>query len=373
MPRHPLILVPCIAALALGACASAPDSGRPRLTAPREITALHSEVTIQAQLALKPDRQCRDEACTAAEDFRRQVEQLGGRLSGAAVQLADDLRLDGPRSEVTVSDKEDIGTLSTASGRVIVFAGLRDLALPEAALAFLVAREMGHVLAGHHEENSSTSIAVSLAIAMLFPLAGVLQGIETTYTATTLASSLTSTAASFAGSRILQEQYREEQRREADALALRILARAGWSPQEVADALQAAEARLDREGWMAELRSSQQWLARITAKPPSLPEEEYPEESVDPASLAVAWIPHDRFGPDRRDRPYAALWLLRAPQVDASGERFCRPGLLTFAHRVATVPRPPQKSATGKIAVKKKAATGRAKPIQRRKPGGRRF
>lgn len=373
MPRRPLILVQCIAALALGACATANDPARPRLAAPREITALHSEVTVQAQLALKPDRQCQSDDCAAAEMFRRQVGLIGGKLSDAAAQLADDLRLDVARSEVTVSDKDDIGTLSTASGKVIVFDGLRDLALPEAALAFLVAREMGHVLGGHHDENSSTSIAVSLAMAVLFPLAGLLHGIETTYTATTLTGSLTSTAASFAGSRILQEQYREEQRREADALGLRILARAGWSPQEVADALQAAEARLVGEGWMAELRSSQQWLARITAKPPPLPEDEWPEETADPASLAVAWIPHDRFGPDRGDRPYAALWLLRAPQVDASGEQSCRPGLLTFVHRVTAWPRPPQKSATGKIAVKKKAATGRAKPTHRRKPGGRRF
>lgn len=332
---------------------------------------LHSEVTIQAQLALKPDLQCQLEACTAAETFRRQVEQLGGRLTVAAAQLADDLRLDGPRSEVTVSDKDDIGTLSTASGRVIVFVGLHDLALSDPALAFLIAREMGHVLSGHHEANSSTSIAVSLAIAVLFPLAGVLQGIETTYTATTLAGSLTSTAASFAGSRILQEQYREEQRREADVLALRILARAGWSPQEVADALQVAEVRLVGDGWMAELRSSRQWLARITAKPSTQVEEEFPEETVDPASLAVAWIPHDRFGPDRRDLPYAALWLLRLPQVDAAGERFCRPSMLTTAPRLAPSLHLPPKVLAAGTGVKKKAA-GRTKQAHRRKSGGRR-
>lgn len=294
MPRHPLIPVSCLAALLLGACATSPDSGRVRLTAPRELTVLHSEVQAQAQLALKPASSCEAQACDAAEAFREQVLQLGRKLEPAARQLADELKFEAPVFDLSVSDTGEIGTLSSASGKVVVFAGLRELAIPEAALAFLIAREMGHVMAGHHEENSSTSLVVSLAIAVLFPMAGLLHGVETTY-ATTMAGSLTSTAASFAGTRVIQGLYREDQRREADVLALRILVRAGWSPQEVSDALKTVQLQEDSDGWLEELRATTAWLGTITARTPA--QEPEAEELAESSMPAAAGRPDEQLGP----------------------------------------------------------------------------
>lgn len=289
MPRQPLILVSLLSSLVLGACATSQESGRTRLAASHEVVALHSDVEVEAQLIFKPDANCEAEACEASVAFQRQVAALAQKLGPAAIQLATEQGQQAPHFEVTTPAKDEIGTLSSASGKVVVFDGLRRLALPEAVLAFLITREMGHVMAGHHVENSTTSIAVSIAVALLFPVAGILQGAEAAYTASTLASSLTSTAAS----RLIQNIYREDQRREADAIALRILVRAGWTPQEVDDALHRVAPLMIGDGWMAELRTSRHWLDQITMGPPYqfYPDDADEQNLADTVLLAPALVP----------------------------------------------------------------------------------
>lgn len=255
--------------LLLGGCAATSDYGRTQFVAPQGIGVAYSEVELQAQLALSADAACQGRDCEAAAAFRREVRQVGSRLVKAVRELAPELNTSVPSFYISVPAKSDLGTLSSAAGSVAVFDGLREIGFEEPALAFIVAREMGHVLARHHEENTATNVFFSVAAAVFLPVANLIRGAAAAIPATTTMTA-TTTMASMAGSHILKGFYKPDQLREADMLALRIMIRAGWTPAEVDDALQAAEPRIKDEGWMSELRVSKARLDQITMGPPWL-------------------------------------------------------------------------------------------------------
>lgn len=265
-------MLPGLGALVLGGCATTTSpSGRTQFVAPAEVGAVYSEVGLQTQLALSPEAYCSDKDCESVAAFRLQVHRLGKRLGEAAHGVARELGLDPPEFIISTPTKRDIGALSSASGSLVVFDGLRRLELPEPGLAFLIAREMGHIMAQHHEENSATNIAVSVAVALLFPVAGIIQqgtSAAISSTAAGLSASVASTAISFAGSHVVKAMYRDEQLREADAYALQIMNKAGWTPDEVALALDVAALRItDGEGWLAELWTSKARVDQIVMGP----------------------------------------------------------------------------------------------------------
>ncbi|MDP1524832.1 MAG: M48 family metalloprotease [Rhodocyclaceae bacterium] len=337
--------------LLLGGCATSPDSKRTRLVVPRDLGAIYSDVEMQARLAFVSEAPlCQPLDCTATDEFRGRVRRLTERLMPAALQLAREEKTGIPRMTVTVPSKSDIGTMSSASGSIVVFDGLRLLELSDPALAFVIAREIGHVIGEHHEENTATGIAVSVTVALLFPLAGILQGVEAAYAASTLAS----TATSFAGARVVRAFYEEDQRREADAYALTILTHAGWRAHEVAHAIREATPRLVGAGWMAELRDSQRWLDEIM---PTL-------VVATPAVPSVSEIPYEHYGPVGGA---AIQWV---QQQGTSGREYQCPGLSYAAIRHAKVDtvkptsRPvsvkkPGKVSKGKRLLKPKLRSGR--------------
>jgi predicted Zn-dependent protease len=263
------LAISALSCLLLSACATSTESGRTRMVAPGDVGVLYSAVEMQAKLAFIPDVTCEEAGCDAAQAFRNTVQKLTGQLGKGVAQLVAETQLQLPEFNVSVASKDDIGTLSSASGNIIIFAGLQPLEFPEPLLAFLIAREMGHILAKHHEENSATSIGISVAVALLFPVTNLLRGAQAAYVATTTSSSLASSALSFAGSRMVKGLYESDQQHEADMYALRIMAYAGWTSYEVAAALYAVSSRITGAGWMAELQESKNRIDLLTLGPPA--------------------------------------------------------------------------------------------------------
>lgn len=257
-PRATALIL--VSALALGACATTTtEGGRSRFVAPRQLAEAYSEVELRTLLAVTPDAPCGDAACEAHQAFRNQAKRVGTRLANASREIRHELKGAHPGFIFLVPQKGEIGTLSSSSGTIIVFDGLRTLELEEPALAFLLAREMGHVINRHHDENSATSIAVSVAATLVMPMAALLRGAALTVSALTSTSAVATaatTAASVAGARAIKAIYRPEQLREADLAALKILNQAGWSTFEVAESLLRASHRLGDDGWMGELQAS---------------------------------------------------------------------------------------------------------------------
>jgi len=268
--RHAGILCLIAGVLVQGGCASVGESGRSRLVAPQGIGAAYSEMELQAQLFLAADANCTAGSCDNRPAFRSQVSRLGAKLSQAAQREFPQLRRRIHDFHFQVLAKSDIGVLSSAMGSVAVLDGLRRLETDEPTLAFILAREMGHVIAEHHEENSATSLLVSVAVTLALPVANMLRGAAAAAPATAggVTTTAATTAASMVGGRALRSVYRPDQLQEADVIGMRLTLQAGYKAEEVIDGLTGLAPRLKDEGWTGELLATKAYLDFALAGPP---------------------------------------------------------------------------------------------------------
>lgn len=280
MFRAPLSLLLLLFATA---CATSPE-GRSQLVAPTALqgfSAVYSEFDMRLQLVTAADAPpCREAVCAADWAFDQRILALGRRLADVAYRQHADLHLRFPRFDFVVADKVDAGAASSAAGTVVIYRGVRYFELDDAALAFVLAREMSHIIGGHHDENVTTSILVAVAAQILLPVLNIGSlfsgGAATTAAATAASTTVTTTAvasaASFAGSRALRATYRPQHVVEAEAIAMKLLAAAGWNGREVSEQLQAIRPALPEEpGWTRELRESVGRIASLM-QGPGLPE-----------------------------------------------------------------------------------------------------
>lgn len=269
-PRKPLMRIrlclPFFSVIALGACATTVSpQGRIQMTAPPAIGAMYSEVDMRLNLLTSADvpRACKDIECRLNHGFDQRVDRLGVRLAKSAYTIYPDLKERIPEFKFFVVEKSAPGSASNSAGTVVIYRGVQKLRLDEEAVAFLIAREMGHAISRHHDENSAAKIMFSIAAQALFPVANLIRGSVAIIQTASAAMAATATAASFIGSRALIESNKPEQLREADAIALELLRTQGWSPRDVADAL-ASDQRLEgSDRWSKDLRVS---AARITER-----------------------------------------------------------------------------------------------------------
>jgi predicted Zn-dependent protease len=288
-----------VPALFLTACATSPE-GRKQLVAPapfQGFSAVYSEFDMRLQLVTAADApSCQEALCAADRAFDQRILAIGRRLAWAAFRQYSDLHLRFSRFEFVVADKADPGSASSAAGTVVIYRGVRGLDLDDAALAFVLAREMSHVIAGHHDENVTTSVLVAVAAQVLFPIlnlgtlfsgSAATTAAASTAAGSTVAATAVASAASFAGSRALRASDRPLQVREAEAIAMKLLAAAGWDGRVVSDQLEALRPPLpDEPAWTAELRESSRHIASLM-QGPVLPESPGPWMSlgqVEPAS-----------------------------------------------------------------------------------------
>jgi len=286
------------------ACATSPE-GRSQLMAPAPLqgfSAVYSEFDMHLKLVTAMDApSCREAECLADRAFDQRILALGRRLADTAYRQHPDLHLRFPRFEFIVADKVDAGAASSAGGTVVIYRGVRQLDLDDGALAFVLAREIGHVIGGHHDENAATSILVAVAAQILLPVFNIARGATAAFSggaatnaaATTAGSAATATAmasaASFAGSRVLRASYRPQQVREAEAIAMKLLVAAGWDGREVSDQLEALHSPLPEEpGWTKELRESTERMASLM-QGPVLPETQTAANVFRYVAPAPAW------------------------------------------------------------------------------------
>ncbi|MDP1611700.1 MAG: M48 family metalloprotease [Sulfuritalea sp.] len=262
------------------ACATSPE-GRKQVVAPTALqgfSAVYSEFDLYLQLVTAADAPlCKEAECAANRAFDQRILVLGKRLADAAFRQHADLQLRFPRFDFVVADKRDPGAASSAAGTVVIYRGVRQLNLDDAALAFILAREMNHIIAGHHDENVTTSILVAVAAQILLPVLNIgalfSSGAASTAAATTAASSVAASTAvasvaSFAGARALRASDRPLQVREAEVMAMKLLAAAGWEGREVSDQLEALRHALpDEPDWTVELRDSTRRIASLMQGP----------------------------------------------------------------------------------------------------------
>jgi len=267
MNKLPFLL--CACAL-LGGCAIAPEYGRTQLTAPAPVSAVYSEMNLQLSLvtAAGESLRCPQPGCGASEPFDQRIAWIGPELAKAAYQVFPDLgdRIKG--FEFVVADKSEPGTLSSSTGRIIILRPVSSLSPNDVTLAFIVGREIGHVIAKHHEENTAVSLIVSGLVQLLIPAANVARLFTNAFLSSgafaNFAAGASVTATSFIGSRLVVTSYRPVQRDEADAIALKLLSHLGFDAPAVAAAFASVNLKLPATDWTSGLRAS---VERLSPQP----------------------------------------------------------------------------------------------------------
>jgi predicted Zn-dependent protease len=250
------LIVAC--ALCAG-CTVNPQVDREMLAAPTSLSDAYTQAQLQFRLATTGElaETCDHSGCIESAQFDERVARIGARLAAAAYEKYPELSGRVGAFDFSVLDKSEPGTGSTAGGVVVVLRPVAAIAQSDEALGFVLAREVGHVVAQHHEENTGTSLIVSLLATVMAPATQVLKLIASVYSsATTIAASASVTAASFAGSKILVASYRPRQLDEADRIAMELLGSTGVAAADVAPgfAFTAMQARDDE--WVHELQHS---------------------------------------------------------------------------------------------------------------------
>lgn len=216
--------------LGLAGCAVDPPA-TPRRLVDMPIASAYADATFTLNTFTWRDIRCAGQAdgCAAdaaGERFAAQVARVADRLQEGSRKLYPDLAQRIPnvadgRFDVYVIPADDPGSASTADGRIALHAGLARDNPDDAWLAFVVAREMGHVLARHPEENSALGLLAALILNVAIPGSGLLKSVVTT-----------------TGSALAARSKRTIQGREADSIALNLLKASGYPLRDVARSLQ---------------------------------------------------------------------------------------------------------------------------------------
>lgn len=237
----------CIAVAVTGMTAAAParaqaDEQRTSAAAPPTLASAHSDI---AFMLINGPRQDADaKPASSAGALPLQVSRIAERLRRGARKLYPDLatRIPGFAAsgfDVYVARADVAGSASSASGKIALSGAFAALQPYDDWLAFVIAREMGHVIARHHEENSGLGMITSLIMNLVLPGSGLLKS-----------------AASAAGSSLAAHAKQEQQAEEADAIAIRLLEAAGFELRDVSLSLRVAAANLGAGGWSGEFQKS---------------------------------------------------------------------------------------------------------------------
>lgn len=217
--------------LALAACTTTPMSERARIIE-IPLAAVQSDVqfvllkTSQPYLACAESLSCLDKPGQAAdESFGQEAARIAGNLQTAALKLYPDLswctaKATGGCFAVQVVDDDEPGSSSSAGGQIALNGGLERWRGQEEALAFVIGREMGHVIARHHQERSSVSMVTSALLNVVIPGSGLLKSLVCSV-----------------GAHLAASSNRKVQAMEADAIATRLLKGAGYRLRNVSSSL----------------------------------------------------------------------------------------------------------------------------------------
>jgi Zn-dependent protease with chaperone function len=225
----------------------AQEEARSRLTT-LPFAASHSDIAFAIQKESGRQTPCQENApCQQASDpqaerFAVQVERIAKTLQVGANSLFPEQA--EKKFDVFITQGDEPDSASSANGKIALNAALGKWNPYDDWLAFVIAREMGHVLARHHEENSASSIATSLIMNLLLPGSGLLK-----------------TIISAGGAKIAALSKQEVQAVEADAMAFRILQSAGYNLSDVSLALRVGPVYPSGNAWAKDFRRSSDNLA----------------------------------------------------------------------------------------------------------------
>jgi len=244
------VLVCAVATSAMARTVAAEDVVLPAAPAAVSLAAMHSDFKFNLVTS------ARTAVDTATAGFEEQMRRVADGLYATAAALYPDTTQRIGRFDVFIVASAQASALSSATGRIAISSGIADLKPTDDWLALVVAREMGHVLAGHHDDNSTASLVTSVLMNLVLPGSGLVK-----------------TAISFAGSQIAAVAGRERQIGEADEIAFKLLEATGYTAKSLALnlALGPGDAQLGKSAWADAFgASSRALVARVRGVPPPI-------------------------------------------------------------------------------------------------------
>lgn len=250
----------CMAAICLGmvGCGTLSTWGLARVV-DLPLASVHSDISFTVTSSSRLNFSCAEGSACPSEAgsspairFALQVQRIAALLQIGAQVLYPNLATRAPaladrRFDVYVVEGGEQNSASSANGRISLSAALGTGQPYDVWIAFIIAREMGHVIARHHEENSGASIATSIILNILVPGSGLLKS-----------------AISTAGASLAARSKRDVQEREADAIAFRLLGAAHFPLRDVAQSLLLVPVSSDKGSWSANFqKSSDHLLAEV--------------------------------------------------------------------------------------------------------------
>ena len=272
MARTRICVAVLVAGSFLGGCATSPLDGRPQPGVPKPVSAVYSQMNMKLRLLSTRDAPKR----VVEGDFDQRVARIGQQVAEAAFRTYPEFGCQVERLDFTIVDKSDPGTLSTALGRIIVLRPVEGYAPTDLALAFIIAREIGHVVAQHHEENAAVGLFISGLAHVLLPVATIAKAITDMFipgagaatASATAAASASVTATSYVGSQKVLAAKGSGQQDEADEIAFKILAGMGHAARAVEASFAAVDLRGPVTEWAAGLQYSVERIAKRPAEDP---------------------------------------------------------------------------------------------------------
>lgn len=250
LPKGFALLLATTACLAITGCATVSSESRVRLI-DIPLASAHADMAFTITTGSRASLPCDEaaicpEASTSEEThrFTRQVQRLAGVLQKGAEDLYPDLqqrvpRLAGSGFDVHVVDANEPGSASSPNGRIALNSALGVQRPYDDWVAFVIAREMGHVIARHHEENSLASMATSTIMNIILPGSGLLKMLI-----------------SAGSSALAAKSQRGVQALAADAIARDLLVASGLRLRDISLTLLIDPVPLDDGTWSNDFRRS---------------------------------------------------------------------------------------------------------------------
>lgn len=254
-------LIVAVLHLGLAGCTLASLGERARLV-DVPLAAAQSNLEFSVSNVARNAMSCAENAACLSEAGRsesrslaQEVGQIAKVLQAGVAKAYPDAAWCAPKAaaggcfDVQVVDNDEVGSSSSANGRIAVNSALGRWRPYDGALAFVIAREMGHVIARHPEENSSVNIVTSVILNIFVPVSGLFKGLL-----------------SAGGGWLAATGNRDVQTREADAIAIRLLETSGYRLRDVSQNLLRVPVSADDNAWSADfLRASAKLILHVRA------------------------------------------------------------------------------------------------------------
>ncbi|HUP92289.1 MAG TPA: M48 family metallopeptidase [Solimonas sp.] len=173
--------------------------------------------TGRTQLNLVSDAEIQQMGVTAFEQMKQKVPPTtDGRVSGYVSCVANAItrEVGGGNWEVRVFNDKQVNAFALPGGKIGVYSGLLRVASNQDQLASVIAHEVSHVIARHHNARISNQMATQLGSVLVGGAVGVDPNLIN------------------AGAGVFLLRFDRKDESEADQLGQDVMARAGFDPRQ---------------------------------------------------------------------------------------------------------------------------------------------